>query len=271
MKIIAASLSVATALAIGTVTALAGAYDPAAPILSATASGTQPNCAYTLTAYVANITPGDQAELGVILWVNGQAAIAGPNTSPVPVYPPSLARYDPAAIYQINGATPDTGRYELALYVGSAGGTQWSDNGDVMLNLPGGYAGTCTPVPTPAPTPTPTISQAPAVTHASTANKAPASNTHTTTQAPATTQAQAAPVTQATTAPNAPLVAQAVKPQARPATVAPATHAVAAVGAVLTRPVAGVIPTWALALFALGALIGAALMLNLLRSRSVTR
>ena len=256
MKIAAASLSVTAALFVGTVTALAGTNPT--PVISATLSGTQPSCSYVVSASTTDWQAGTWGAT-VYRWSGGTPGVGtrtvvfgDPNGDPAPVQ---------AGIFWSTTTTaPENAASRIVLSTTSPSITSFAV---ATVDVPDGYAGTCAPAPTPTATATaaPIQSTAPAVTthQAATSGPAPAhSTTAVKPQAPASNPL------------SAPVVAQA-QPQARRTPAAPA-HAVALVGSTLAShsPIAG-IPTWALALFALGLLIGAALMLNLLRSRSVTR
>jgi hypothetical protein len=129
---------------LGTAQALA-ATDPTIVVITATASGTQPNCSYTVAASIEDY-PG----------------LSDPNSLYVTFEGPGVDVQEMVVngngvIKSVTTAIPGTpSSYWARLYAGIT----------VTLSVtgPSGYSGSCSPAPTPAPTSTPTPASAPAPT-----------------------------------------------------------------------------------------------------------
>jgi hypothetical protein len=159
---IAAAVGISAALALGAagVVSAAGWGDPSTPVLTATASGTAPNCSYTVTASVTG-WPGasDQYDIGVELsyWTGGglgqgqQVVVLGANAYGAGV---PLTQLNPADVWSTTSASPEGYAYSLSLVslvTYQPSGTALG----VAIYLPGDYSGSCGVEATAPPTDTP--------------------------------------------------------------------------------------------------------------------
>jgi len=155
-------------LALGMVPALATPMtDPTQPVLTATASGTAPNCSYTVTASVSGY-PGASDPYAPTVVLGGSSGpfpgagagspteILGDGSLGVP-----LTSLNPNAIWSETTTTPGPvfGNLRLELNVsqipmGGSGYALVSTSTLSYLGYASTYSGSCAPAPTPSPTPT---------------------------------------------------------------------------------------------------------------------
>ena len=173
---IGAAFALGAALALGATGVLAAGWgDPSTPVLTATASGTAPDCSYTVTASVTG-WPGasDPYNIGVELdyWPGGAPGVGqpvfvlgGPDSPQVAI---PLTDLNPADVWDTTVASPQDYAYRMELV--ALGTYQPVGTSPVLtIYLPGAYGGSCGVAATEPPTPTPTVTPLPTSTPTPTA------------------------------------------------------------------------------------------------------